>query len=268
MSLINVFLDCEFTGLKKNTDLISIALVSESGKEYYAVTHYDQFVVDTNPFLKENVEPNLGTEERKSKIEIFFEITKFFEGLINDADDQIRIIGDHIAYDWVLFCDLFSGERWPEYLHYIPLDISSLFWAAGVDPDIKRSDYAFEDEEIIPKVVVHNALEDAILLKKCYEKFMSRCALFHLEDAENWVPDTNRPVIIVTEDGGIVQANCNEAEQKWEINKEDFTQKQVVAWSEKPDFIFKRRINVQNKSSEKNDKNNADVQCCSEDGGV
>ena len=41
--ITKIFLDTEFTGLHKNTTLISLGLVSECGKTFYAeFTDYDQ----------------------------------------------------------------------------------------------------------------------------------------------------------------------------------------------------------------------------------
>ena len=45
--LKKIFFDCEFTGLHKNTTLISIGLISDCGKTFYAeFTDYDKGQVD------------------------------------------------------------------------------------------------------------------------------------------------------------------------------------------------------------------------------
>ena len=45
--MTNIFLDTEFTGLHKNTTLISIGLKSECGKTFYAeFTDFDKSQVD------------------------------------------------------------------------------------------------------------------------------------------------------------------------------------------------------------------------------
>ena len=47
MAKTKIFLDAEFTGLHKLTTLISIALVAENGKAFYAeFTDYDEMQVD------------------------------------------------------------------------------------------------------------------------------------------------------------------------------------------------------------------------------
>ena len=75
---------------------------------------------------------------------------------------------DCLAYDWVLFCQLFGGAmKVPSFINYIPRDICTLFEVKGVDPDIDRVAYAGIKE------VKHNALADALLIKACYEKLMT-----------------------------------------------------------------------------------------------
>jgi hypothetical protein len=86
-----------------------------------------------------------------------------------DQFDHIEMWGDCLAYDWVLFCQLFGGgvECLPRNVYYIPFDICTLFKVQGVDPDISRIEYAGV------KAVKHNALDDARIIKACYERLMS-----------------------------------------------------------------------------------------------
>jgi hypothetical protein len=59
---MKIFFDTEFTGLHKNTTLISIGLISEDGKTFYAeFTDYDKSQVDS--WLQENVINNLVMQE-------------------------------------------------------------------------------------------------------------------------------------------------------------------------------------------------------------
>ena len=56
--MTKIFFDTEFTGLHQNTSLISIGLISEDGKEFYAeVSDFDKTQV--NEWLEENVIKNL-----------------------------------------------------------------------------------------------------------------------------------------------------------------------------------------------------------------
>ena len=58
MKTTKVFFDTEFTGLHQKTTLISIGLVSECGKTFYAeLTDYDKSQIDK--WLNDNVISNL-----------------------------------------------------------------------------------------------------------------------------------------------------------------------------------------------------------------
>lgn len=81
--------------------------------------------------------------------------------------DKIEIWSDCLAYDWVLFCDLFGHAfKIPGNVYYIPFDICTMFKLKGIDPDINREEFAGIQG---PK---HNALHDAEVIKACYEKLM------------------------------------------------------------------------------------------------
>ena len=59
--MIKVYFDCEFTGLTKNCDLISIGLVSETGKGFYAeFTDYDKSKISDIDWMNSNVINNVS----------------------------------------------------------------------------------------------------------------------------------------------------------------------------------------------------------------
>ena len=56
--MTNLYFDTEFTGLQKDTSLISIGIVSDSGRKFYAeFTDYDKSKVDE--WIQDNVIRNL-----------------------------------------------------------------------------------------------------------------------------------------------------------------------------------------------------------------
>ena len=79
----------------------------------------------------------------------------------------VEIWSDCLAYDWVLFCQLFGGAFGiPKEIYYIPFDLCTLLRAKGIDPDVNREKFAeMEGGE------KHNALWDARVIKACCEKF-------------------------------------------------------------------------------------------------
>lgn len=178
---MKVFFDCEFTGLHQNTTLISIGMVAENGKTFYAECRdYDENQIDD--WLERNVLSNLMLGDRCSPIsgpQIATSIVKcntedlagWIKQWVRDyiPSEPLEIWSDCLAYDWVLFCELFGGAmEVPNYIYYIPFDICTLFKLKGVDPDINREDFVGLESE-----TKHNALWDAKVIKACYEKLMA-----------------------------------------------------------------------------------------------
>lgn len=174
---MKVFFDTEFTGLYQNTTLISIGLVSEDGRSFYAEsTEYDKSKIDE--WLQKNVIDNLmdmkphynncdfdGSLRMKDSLN---QIAISLNHWLNKLGD-VEIWSDCLAYDWVLFCDLFGGAlRIPKNVYYIPFDICTLMKLKGVDPDISREDFVGLNKYLGDKK--HNALYDAMIIRDCYWK--------------------------------------------------------------------------------------------------
>lgn len=177
---MKIYFDCEFSGLIKNTSLISIGIISENGDEFYAeFNDYDKSKIDK--WLKNNIIDKLlfNNKDEYSKIttkKTYIknnkkEVTKKLIKWLENFDDEIEIWSDTLAYDWVLFCDLFDGAlNLPKYIYYIPFDIVTLLKVKDIDPDITREDYVKEylnDDDLKNK---HNSLFDAKIIKLIYEK--------------------------------------------------------------------------------------------------
>ena len=169
-----VFFDTEFTGLRQQTTLISIGLVAESGEAFYAeLTDYDRTQVDN--WIHDNVIKNLFIEQqvlikedlkwtiKGNKLKVKNALTEWFAQF-----DEVEMWSDCLAYDWVLFCQLFGGAfNIPSNIYYIPFDIATLFKVKGIDPDIRRETFAFHGYEP-ENARKHNALWDAQVIKECY----------------------------------------------------------------------------------------------------
>lgn len=162
---MKIFFDIEFTGLHKNTILISIGCVSETGKEFYAESmDYDRNQVDD--WINKNVISKLSPLKFSMRLnEIKWALNNYFISFY----EPIELWSDCLSYDWVLFCDPFGGARsLPTNILYIPFDICTLFKIKGIDPDISREEFC-GIKNVKEK---HNALYDAKIIKMCYEKLM------------------------------------------------------------------------------------------------
>lgn len=159
---MKVFFDTEFTGLHKDTTLISIGLVDENGRTFYAeLTDFD--IDQCDDWITENVLNNLTAENQVDKHGLKGQLKAWFS-----AYDSVEIWSDCLAYDWVLFNDIFGGaSEIPKNVYYIPFDICTYMKIKGVDPDISREEFAFNGKpEVAQK---HNALWDAKVIRACYE---------------------------------------------------------------------------------------------------
>lgn len=176
-----VFMDTEFTGLHQNTTLISIGCVAETGHTFYAeLTDYDESQIDN--WIKENVIGNLhfrsqgeflkgGFHTRmKGNLKDVERALEFWLFCRSTLKDSVQIWSDCYAYDWMLFNQLFGGAmEKPHMVHYIPMDLSTLFYSKGIDPDISRSKFS---KLSMTKLLQHNALADAIAIMGCYYRLM------------------------------------------------------------------------------------------------
>lgn len=189
---MRVFFDCEFTGLHKNTTLVSIGLVAENGEEFYAeFSDYDSTQVDH--WIEENVMSNLLIKHPEppdyyvanyiKEVNFYHKDKEWYRGeshfiayrlkmwlgsLVKGSNEKIEMWSDCLAYDWVLFCDLWHHAfKIPEVVYYIPFDICTMMKLKGIDPDVPR-------ECLIPSPAgkKHNSLYDAKIIKLWYDHMM------------------------------------------------------------------------------------------------
>jgi hypothetical protein len=182
MTRTKIFLDTEFTGLRADTTLISIGLISEDGKTFYAeFNDYDESQIleqekKGDYFIRDNVILNLKFNNTNERLTDFYDnmevkankecIKNYLENWLSHFDN-VEIWSDVLNYDWTLFRDLFHEEL-PENVYYIPFDMATLFKIKGIDPDINRKEFIWAKDF----GVEHNALVDARIIKMCYEKVM------------------------------------------------------------------------------------------------
>ncbi|MFA5403307.1 MAG: 3'-5' exoribonuclease [Ignavibacteria bacterium] len=187
---MKIFFDTEFTGLHKNTTLISIGLVSEDGNTFYAETHdYDESQCDN--WIKTNVINNLILKDyriakdynpyeknvwvKSANKNLKKSLSHWFEKFTKKYP-KVEIWGDCLAYDWVLFNDIFgTAFDIPKNIYYIPFDICTLFKIKGIDPDINREEFINYNVEVFDTYNwgignKHNALYDAYIIRQCYNK--------------------------------------------------------------------------------------------------
>jgi len=155
------FIDTEFSELGPHLpiDLISIGIVAEDGREFYAVsTEFRE--ADCSDWVQKNVLPYLlgvvrvGIGQASLK-EIRAAILKFCDP---EQYGKPRFWGYYADYDWVVFCQIFGAmanlpKGWPMYCR----DLKQ--WCDDLDnPKLPKQDST-----------EHNALHDARWNKQVWE---------------------------------------------------------------------------------------------------
>lgn len=200
---MKIFFDTEFTGLHKDTTLISIGLIDKYGRTFYGeFSDYDESKCDN--WIRENVIKHLKWS-KEGPVENFVNIydnaleafgsKEYIKIVLTEwlsKYNNVELVSDCCHYDMVLFIDIF-GDAWsiPDVVnpvcHDINQDIAKYF-------DIsEREAFDLSREKIIEKVNIdnqdnanhfdmsksqkiiniegdkHNALYDAKVIKEIYK---------------------------------------------------------------------------------------------------
>lgn len=150
------FLDTEFNEDGRVIELISIALVAEDGREFYAVS--SEFKpADCNEFVRNSVLPLLPyVSEWETKQEIRDRLRSFIP---YSLDPIPEFWGYFCDYDWVVISQLFGAmvklpETWPKFCRDLKQDMIRL--GVGKDHLPKQEGAA------------HDALSDAQWIAKAH----------------------------------------------------------------------------------------------------
>ncbi|MBI1889421.1 MAG: hypothetical protein HYS18_02110 [Burkholderiales bacterium] len=156
-----LFLDTEFTGINQaKPDLISIALVNEDGREFYAELPEEHWTVQCNEWVHFNVVRHLWRGEYvQSEVVTREKLTAW----INELPEMAVIVTDCPDAD-------FFGQLkrlltpWPANLDAWPIQFTT--WSMGDDwqPALQK----VMDGYFGPARPKHHALHDAHALRHCY----------------------------------------------------------------------------------------------------
>ncbi|MBC8784349.1 MULTISPECIES: hypothetical protein [Pseudomonas] len=151
-------MDCEFTQLNRDTKLISLALVSEAGHEFYVELTDTYLVGDCSDFVILNVLPQLNLAAHgQTLVEAQFSLLAF----LSDLEGPLEVCSDAPEWDWDLFCQLaYVDHRWPGNVANRATNLILLFRHLEAD-DIGNV--------TLPELP-HHALLDARLLADLYRR--------------------------------------------------------------------------------------------------
>jgi hypothetical protein len=149
---VKIFFDTEFIEDGKTIDLVSIGLIREDGKTYYAESYEvdldkgdDWFMLNVYPLLER---PAGKRENWKSRKQIAHEIKDF-------VGSEPEFWAYYADYDWIALCQLYG--RMIDLPRGWPMFCRDLKQMAG---NVKLPDQTTPE---------HNALNDAIWVKESYE---------------------------------------------------------------------------------------------------
>ena len=162
-----IFFDAEFTSSNPYTgEIISLAVVKLSGEELYLELEYDSPVSE---WVKDKILPDL--KNKKFSRADAISIIKEFVG-----ESKPYLISHYTPYDFVFINKLFKTNK-PEQspFDWVAIDIMSIFFGMGIDPKIMmpklQSNPFYKNIGIdVSKYRIHNALDDAKLLREVYLK--------------------------------------------------------------------------------------------------
>lgn len=185
-----IFFDSEFTGLRQNTTLISIGLISDEGERFYAeLTDFDESQCDewieknvlshlilsgNDELARELGDDNMTTVVLGNKEQVRHELQEW----LNNFRDNIQFVSDVCHYDMVLLIDLLYGSAMmmPPWInpccHDISQDIAMILDISEKDAfDMSREQLLTNRNIDLPKGQKHNSLYDAEVIKAIYDDF-------------------------------------------------------------------------------------------------
>lgn len=152
---MNIYFDTEFTGLQKDTDLISLGMVyldknRKPNALYIEFNDYRKELV--NPWLAENVINNLKYNDVANHCESLISdeidfkslkcnrsdakdyLTDYLMMAYNKSDpkEKVQLVSDVCHYDFVLFIDIFGGAfDIPDFVSPACIDLNHFIWKNG-----------------------------------------------------------------------------------------------------------------------------------------
>lgn len=155
---MKLFLDCEFTQLNRDTKLISLALVSEAGHEFYVELTDTYLVGECSDFVILNVLPQLNLAAHGQTL---VEAQTSLLAFLSHLEGPLDICSDAPDWDWDLFCQLaYVNRRWPANVANRPTNLILIFRHLEAD-DI--------GDVTLPELP-HHALLNARLLADLYRR--------------------------------------------------------------------------------------------------
>ena len=147
-----IFFDTEFTGLHWEAKLISIGLIAEDGRAFYAELSDTYEIADCGDFARSVVLPLLeGDAVRMTLPTLSLRLGNWLEGF----EEPVTLATDSMGWDWPWIKMIFTDHMtWPTNLNNSPTEL--LFDADAGEQFNNARELAFSDG-----LRRHHALDDA-----------------------------------------------------------------------------------------------------------
>lgn len=184
---MNIYFDCEFTGLHRNTTLISIGMVMENGYTFYAEFN-DYDINQCDEWMRENVFNNLlfnkkdylyklgkDTAMKSDYADISSMLNVWLESERNEED--VQFVSDVCHYDMMLLVDLITNGgtafNLPGFIypvcHDINQDIADHYEISDKEAFDKSREEILNDFKRNVDGAKHNSLYDAKVIMEIYK---------------------------------------------------------------------------------------------------
>jgi DNA polymerase III epsilon subunit-like protein len=163
-----VFFDTEFSGNKHDeASLLSLGMVKITGEQLYIELKYSGSV---DPWVENNVLPYLNDYKVSNKI-AERKIKKFV------GNEKPYLTAYIYPFDYLYLEKLLGWDLLQELFHWPPIDFASILFGNNINPEsynIKDKNNFFKEIGIdVSDYKLHNALDDAKLLREVYLKMTS-----------------------------------------------------------------------------------------------
>lgn len=149
-----IFFDCEFSDLCIDPKLISIGLVSECGKEWYAELSNTYQPKGCGAFTQEAVLPLL---EGGNALMTMDQLTLRLGSWIESFEQPVKLATDSLSWDWPWIQEIFYlPGTWPANLDGKPASLYEMIDSPFFERAVEQ---AFESHQ--PRLRRHHALDDA-----------------------------------------------------------------------------------------------------------
>lgn len=117
-----IFFDTEFTELGMDSRLISVGLVSEDGREFYAELSDTYTIADCSEFVRAAVIPHMQGGEALMMMDALGARLKAW---IEDFGRPVKLVTDSLSWDWPWIHEIFHEDvSWPANLDRKPMVLS------------------------------------------------------------------------------------------------------------------------------------------------